>query len=118
MDPLAATERKLTATLPIKMTQPSPGRGITADLAWQPRKFNKGARERGAGSRSALSSGVFRPGTGPEKMLSLWRPDPGANGDAYLGLTSPGQGKRRKKEMVLEQFGQENNRILYFLAQE
>ena len=50
-------------------------------------------------------------------MLFLWRPDPRAKWDAYLGLTASRQRKKRKKKKILEQFGPENNRILYFLAE-
>lgn len=42
----------------------------------------------------------------------LWRPDQGAKQDAIQARRS------QKKKIVLEQFGQEDNRILYFLAQE
>ena len=45
----------------------------------------------------------------------LWRPDDGAKQDA-IWPCQPQEGKKIK--MVLEQFGQEDNRILYFLAQQ
>lgn len=100
---LAATERRPTVPLPIKMTQLSPGWGITVNPAWQPRKLNK-ASGKGVGflnwgrqlcsEQWAVLSGALWQGTDTVPEGSRSR----ASQDAYLGLTASGQGKKKEKD--------------------
>ena len=61
-----------------------------------------------------ITAEILREKKKKRSQYLLWRPDDGAKQDA-IWPCQPQEGKKIK--MVLEQFGQEDNRILYFLAQ-
>lgn len=106
----------LIVALPRPVTPPSWRWRITVSLIWQ---F---VGRRGLlvpkGPVCSVKHYHSRNTQGKKKKRSqylLWRPYDGAKQDA-IWPCQPQEGKKIK--MVLEQFGQEDNRILYFLAQQ